>query len=175
MNILVLYSSRTGNTKKVAEAIQSALPEGTPCLSMAEAPADLSAYDLIFAGYWVDRGTANAEAKTFLEGLHHKNVALFATLGADPTSDHAQKSLDEGAKLLPKETDVVGTFICQGAVDPKIIEMMYKKFPEGHPHGRSPERDARHAEAAKHPDEADLQRAFDFAADILHWFEGGRQ
>ena len=152
MNILVLYSSRTGNTKKVAEAIQSALPEGTPCLSMAEAPADLSAYDLIFAGYWVDRGTANAEAKTFLEGLHHKNVALFATLGADPTSDHAQKSLDEGAKLLPKETDVVGTFICQGAVDPKIIEMMYKKFPEGHPHGRSPERDARHAEAAKHPD-----------------------
>lgn len=53
--------------------------------------------------------------------------------------------------------------------------MMYKKFPEGHPHGRSPERDARHAEAAKHPDEADLQRAFDFAADILHWFEGGGQ
>ena len=68
MNILVLYLFPHGKYEKVAEAIQSALPEGTPCLSMAEAPADLSAYDLIFAGYWVDRGTANAEAKTFLEG-----------------------------------------------------------------------------------------------------------
>lgn len=175
MKIIVLYSSRTGNTKKVAEAIARALPAGTPCLPAAEAPSDIETYDLVFMGYWVDRGTANAEARTFLEGLHHPKVALFATLGADPRSEHAQKSLDEGARLLPEGTDVVGTFICQGAVDPKIIEMMYKKFPAGHPHGRSPERDARYAEAAKHPDEDDLQRAFDFAADILHWLEGGGQ
>ncbi|GAA6391414.1 flavodoxin family protein [Megasphaera sp.] len=175
MKTIVLYSSRTGNTKKVAQAVAGALPAGTPCLPVAEAPSDIEAYDLVFLGYWVDRGTANAEAKQFLEGLRPHHVALFATLGADPKSAHAQQSLDEGARILPEGTDVVGTFICQGAVDPKIIEMMYKQFPAGHPHGRTPERDARHAEAAKHPDEADLKEAADFAAAVLQRLEGGGQ
>ena len=66
MKIIVLYSSRTGNTKKVAEAIASALPAGTPCLPAAKAPSDIETYDLVFMGYWVDRATANAEARTFL-------------------------------------------------------------------------------------------------------------
>ena len=49
--------------------------------------------------------------------------------------------------------------------------MMYKMFPKGHVHGQSAERDALHAEAAKHPDEADLTAAAAFAkktmADIV--------
>ena len=173
MKPIVLYSSRTGNTKKVALAIAGALPAGTPCLPVAEAPADLAAYDLVFIGYWVDRGTANAEAKALMEKLHNAHVVVFATLGANPLSEHAQMCLDNGVKLLPEGTDVAGTFICQGAVDPKVIEMMYKHFPAGHPHGRTPERDALHAEAAKHPDDADLQRAADFARAVLQHLEGG--
>ena len=55
MKYMVVYSSRTGNTKKVAEAIVSALPEGTPCVAVAEAPADLSAYDCVFAGFGLIR------------------------------------------------------------------------------------------------------------------------
>lgn len=45
--------------------------------------------------------------------------------------------------------------------------MMYKQFPAGHPHGRTPEREALHAEAAKHPDAADLENAKAFAADVM--------
>ena len=56
MKTIVLYSSRTGNTKKVAQAVAGALPAGTPCLPVAEAPSDIEAYDLVFLGYWVDRG-----------------------------------------------------------------------------------------------------------------------
>ena len=76
MKYMVVYSSRTGNTKKVAEAIVSALPEGTPCVAVAEAPADLSAYDCVFAGFWVDKGTADEEAKKVLEALTAKKVAI---------------------------------------------------------------------------------------------------
>ena len=36
MNYLVLYSSRTGNTRMVARAIQKALPEGTPCVDIKD-------------------------------------------------------------------------------------------------------------------------------------------
>lgn len=125
MRTLVLYSSRTGNTKKVAQAIAGALP------------ADLAAYDLVFLGYWVDRGTANAEARAVMEGLHNEHIALFATLGADPRSEHGKMCLEHGMALLPDQDAIVGTFLCQGAVDPKVIEMMYKQFPAGHPHGKS--------------------------------------
>ena len=48
MKTIVLYSTRTGNTKKVAEAIAEALPAGTPCLSVKEVPADIDRYDCVF-------------------------------------------------------------------------------------------------------------------------------
>ncbi len=38
MKSIVIYSSLTGNTKQVAEAITSVLPAGTPCVSMKELP-----------------------------------------------------------------------------------------------------------------------------------------
>lgn len=167
MKTIVLYSTRTGNTKKVAEAIASALPTGTPCVSVKEVPSDIASYDCVFLGFWVDRGSADKDSQETLKTLHNKHVAIFATLGADPKSEHAAASLQAGADFLPTGVDVAGTFICQGAVDPKLIEMMYKKFPAGHPHGKSPERDALHAEAAKHPDAADLAHAKAFAADVM--------
>ena len=115
MKYMVVYSSRTGNTKKVAEAIVSALPEGTPCVAAAEAPTDLSSYDCVFAGFWVDKGTADEEAKKVLETLTAKKVAVFATLGANPASEHAHKCLVSATELVPAHTEVVDSFICQGA------------------------------------------------------------
>ena len=54
MKSIVIYSSLTGNTKQVAEAITSVLPADTPCVSVKELPPDISSYDLVFAGFWVD-------------------------------------------------------------------------------------------------------------------------
>ncbi len=167
MKTVVLYSTRTGNTKKVAEAIAGALPEGTPCLSVKEMPADIADYDCVFLGFWVDRGNADKDSQEALKKLSNKQVALFATLGANPKSEHAAQSLDKAAEFLPEGVRLAGKFICQGAVDPKLIEMMYAKFPPGHPHGRTPEREALHAEAAKHPDAADLENAKAFAAAVM--------
>ncbi|MCI1749904.1 MAG: flavodoxin family protein [Megasphaera cerevisiae] len=171
MRTIVLYSTRTGNTKKVAEAIAGGLPAGTPCVSVTETPEDLAGYDCVFIGYWVDRGTADKAAQDIIKVLSNKHVAIFATLGADPKSEHAAECLKNGEALLPEGKKADGLFICQGAVDPKLIEMMYQKFPAGHPHGRTPEREALHAEAAKHPDAADLADAKAFAEDVMKRIE----
>ena len=167
MRTIVVYSSRTGNTKKVGEAIAAALPEGTLAVSVQDIPPDLPAYDCVFLGFWVDRGQADKDAADLLPKLRNKHVALFATLGADPHSPHAAESLMKAAELLPEGKKPAGQFICQGAVDPKVIEMMYKMFPKGHVHGQSAERDALHAEAAKHPDAADLAAAGAFAKKTM--------
>ena len=39
------------------------------------------------------------------------------------------KSLEQGAACLPDGKKPLGAFICQGKVDPKLIEAMYRMFP----------------------------------------------
>ena len=155
MKSIVIYSSLTGNTKQVAEAITSVLPVGTPCVSMKELSSDIASYDLVFAGFWVDKGTANKEARDVLGTLHN------------PHMEHAKQSLVNAAACLPDGVVPVDTFICQGKVDPKVIEMMYKMFPKGHSHGQSADRDTRHKQAAVHPNEDDCKAARQFAKHVL--------
>lgn len=156
MKTLLIYSSKTGNTKKVAEAIGEAL-QVTP-VPVEENPSP-DAFELIVAGYWVDRGTADRKMKAYLGKISGKKVALFATLGAEPDSDHAAKCLENGAALLGAGSEVVGKFICQGKVAPEMVDMMKKMFPAGHPHAMTPERLARIERAASHPDKEDLLAA----------------
>lgn len=157
MKTLIVYSSLTGNTKMVAEAIHEVFGAEADIFPVEQAPA-VAGYDLVAVGFWVDRGTTDQKTQAYLSGLKHKKVALFATLGAYPDSEHARNSLKNAAALLEEGNQLVGDFICQGKVDSKLIEG-FKKLPEGHPHGMNPERVARLHEAAKHPDQADLVNA----------------
>ena len=93
MRTIVIYSSLTGNTKKVGEAIASGLPAGTEAVPVKDVPADLADYDCVFVGFWGDRGTADQATADLLPKLRNKHVALFATLGANPKSPHAAESL----------------------------------------------------------------------------------
>lgn len=156
MKALVVYSSLTGNTKLVAEAIAEELQAD---LAAVEENPDAQGYDWLAVGYWVDRGGPDAKAAAYLKALRGQKVALFATLGADPSSEHAQESLRRGQALLDDSNTCLGSFICQGKVDPKLIEQMAKLFPAGHPHGMNEERRARHRAASTHPDARDLSEA----------------
>lgn len=172
MKCIVIYSSLTGNTKMIAEAIASVLPEGSPCVAVDNVPADLDSYDLVFAGYWVDKGGPDKKSKELLGRLHNMNVAIFATLGAYPDSPHAMESLDKGAECLFDPECECGRFICQGKVDPQLVEQMAKMFPKDHPHGMNPERIKRLEDASKHPDENDCNNARAFAQEVLQKLEG---
>lgn len=170
MKTLIVYSSLTGNTRQIAEAIYEIFGEQADLFPVEKAPS-ADGYDLIAVGFWVDRGTADKKAQGYLGGLRNQQVALFATLGAYPDSEHAAKSMANAAALLDESNQVVGTFICQGKVDPRLIEQ-FKKLPEGHPHGLNAERLARHQEAAKHPDAADLNNAKAIFREIKRKLQG---
>lgn len=170
MKSMVVYSSKTGNTKKVAEAIYNALPEPKDLFNVDEKP-DPSGYDLVVAGYWVDKGTADAKAREFFKTLKNKKVALFGTLGAYPDSDHAN-SCREKVKALPEDNTILGDFICQGKVSPELIKMMETKMKDDPHHSMTPERRERLAEAAKHPDKKDLENAAAFIREIVEKNKG---
>ena len=54
MKTLVVYSSRTGNTEKVARAVAEGLHD-CDVYAVKDAP-NPSGYDFVAVGYWVDKG-----------------------------------------------------------------------------------------------------------------------
>lgn len=171
MKSLVVYSSMTGNTKKVAEAIYCALPDSKEICDVKNVPQDLETYDIVFAGFWVDRGMPDNSAKIFLEGLLNKNVALFATLGAPDDSKHAQGSMKQGRMLLNRSNNHLGDFLCRGKVNEIIVEQMAKK-PATDPHSaKISSWQAMLEESAKHPNADDLRKAGEFAVNMVLKFD----
>ncbi|AJQ26557.1 flavodoxin family protein [Pelosinus fermentans] len=164
MQTLVVYSSLTGNTKKVAEAIYEVFGARAALFPVETAPAPTN-YDFVIVGFWVDKGTADKKAQEYLKTIQDKPVALFATLGAYPDSEHAASSLKNAAAFLDVSNQLVGTFICQGKIDPKLIEQ-FKNMPGNHPHAATPERMERYKKAASHPDSSDLEAAQAVFVDI---------
>ena len=100
---LVVYSSLTGNTKKVAEAVQSVIPN-CDIFPVENAPENLDDYYFVSVGYWVDRGLPDAISKKFIKSLKNMNVALFGTLGAYPDSPHALGCIRDSEAMLKKDS-----------------------------------------------------------------------
>lgn len=162
MDLSVVYSSKTGNTRKVAEAIAKAF--GVEALDLATCPDVQS--ENIAIGYWVDKGHQDDLAREFMESLEGKRLFLFGTLGAEPDTEHAMKCMEAARNSVSERNVVLGEFICQGKIAPQLIEV-FKKFPPDHPHAITPERLARYERAASHPDEADLGAAVAAAKEAL--------
>ena len=170
---LVVYSSVTGNTKQIAEAMAAAA-EDADLFAVQDAPEDLSAYEVVLAGYWLRRGAPDARMAAFLPKLHGKEVALFETHGAQLHSEHTITAFARAAYLLGPDCGVLGTFACQGRINPALIEMRKKAGPDD-PHANTGENAARWASAATHPDTADLAAAQDFVRHMYKKLEVRRR
>ncbi len=166
MNILITYSSKTGNTKKLAEGIYEGLSiENKTILPMNEVQS-LEEYDIVLGGYWVDKSGPNEEAKKFLSTIKGKKVGLFATLAYWPDTEHAWQSLVNGENLVKEDNTVIAKYICQGKLDERVIAM-FEKLPEDNPHSVTPEKRLRYEIAKKHPSKADIESAAELFEERL--------
>ncbi len=157
MKSLVVYSSQTGNTKQVAEAIFDVMPRGTVIFPVDNAPSP-EEYDFIVLGFWVDKEHADKKSRIYMGQVKGKKVALFATLGAEPDSTHAKKTMVKAKKLLDDDNQIVGEFICRGKIDPKLTRRFMEQSSKN-PHPMTEERMALHQSSSKHPSMEDLQNA----------------
>lgn len=121
MKALVLYSSETGRTKKLAEAVLSVLPANTDFLPMEEAPESFDDYDIVFAGIWFLNLKLDETSRSLLPRLKAKKVALFATMHRDLFSDDISKNLRQAVELLPEGVWVAGTHVVY--VDESMAEI----------------------------------------------------
>jgi len=159
MKTLITYSSRTGNTKLVAEAIHTVLPHDAIIKAVEQAPPP-DDFEYLVIGFWVDKGLPDELARSYMARVQNKRVGLFGTLGAWPDSDHARQCMEQAVKTMEDNGNTVTcTFLCMGKVDPKLLEMMQNMPGAADRHAMTPERKARLEEGQKHPDAADLERA----------------
>lgn len=157
MKALVLWSSRTGNTKAIGSAICNALPCDVDFFENGRYRGNYEEYDLVFVGFWAFRRGANMEARSVLSSLHDQNVAIYGTAGTYPDSPAGQSYLAASAALLAPDNRLLGTFLSQGRVHSFHIGKRSDHAAKVHP--LTPERLARLEEAEKHPNEDDFQKA----------------
>jgi flavodoxin len=92
MRPIIIYSSKSGNTKKIADSMASQI--GCDAIRItSDSPlstADLEGYDLIFVGSGLFAGTPNEAIVRYLRTLNLKTAKLFAlfiTWGGAPRTD----------------------------------------------------------------------------------------
>lgn len=153
MSYAIVYSSRTGNTAMLAQAVREALPQEDCRYFGAPAPQALTA-DTVYVGFWTDKGTCDEPTARFLQSLTDQKVFLFGTAGFGGAPAYFQQILDRVKANLAPGVQVTGTYMCQGKM-PQAVRDRYAAMEE------SPRRTAmleNFDQALSHPDQEDLAR-----------------
>lgn len=168
MKITLAYSSKTGNTEKVAKYIAN-LDSNINIEKMEKDYKFNDDSDLYIIGGWIDKGTFDPFTLEAIKSLKGKKVAFFYTLGAYPTSKHAFDCTLNIKTLLEKENEVINFFHCQGPVSKKLMDWMLT-LPEDHGHYPDEARLKRWEIAALHPNEEDFEAAKNFYVGTMRYF-----
>ena len=146
MSYAIICSSKTGNTKKLAQRAREVLGEKNEC-STADA-------DLVLLGSWTDKGGLDPALEDALPQLAAKRVFLFGTCGFGGSQAYYDRVLDRFQSALPEGAQVVGRFMCQGQM-PLAVRERYVKMAEQDPKKFEPMIE-NFDRALGHPDAADL-------------------
>ena len=159
MKILLVYSSQTGNTKKLADFLAS-INNDIELHNISD-ELDLTEYKNIIIGGWIFKGDLDTKSLEFVRKLSYKNIGFFFTLTAYPTSSHAYQCVSTIKERLSKNNKVIDFFWSQGPISKSLKETIYS-YDEGHPSYPDEAKIKRWDISEKHPNEDDFEVARDF-------------
>lgn len=162
---LIVYSSVTGNTKQIAEAIYDGFGENVADIFAIRDEFNLEDYDNIAVGYWLTHGEPDKMVQELLKKLNNKTVILFQTQGAELNSEHSITAFARAASYLGENCKVLGTFASQGKINPAMLERR-KNADKNDPHAATPRNLERWQKASIHPNEEDFSRAKEFVKSM---------
>ncbi len=168
MRAAILYSSVTGNTERVAAAIQEELEKQGNTVVFYGKPQENVEADIYFAGSWTDKGTCSGEMALFLNHIEGGCVAWFGTAGFGGSEEYYRGIYKRVQENASREIRFLGYFYCQGRM-PASIRDRYEKLLES-----SPSDGARfcasienYDKALSHPDEEDLRAVKRWVREML--------
>ncbi len=161
MKALVTYISKTGNTRKVAEAIYGEITAEKEILPIDDVDS-IGGYDIAFLGFPIhqmgpDKKTAKLLEKHCVEG---RNVVLFITHAAPEDSPDLPPMLDK-FRQAARGANVVDMFDCQGELA-RSVKLIMSIMPDAKLRSW-----AKMDNSKGQPDEARLERARAFSRDVM--------
>lgn len=164
MKIAIVYESMTGNTQKVAQAIQDGLQDRE--VVYVGGPQSVEA-DLYFVGSWTDKGTCSQGIGEFLRSLKGKTVAYFGTAGFGGSPEYYQSLYQRVEGLAQESCRMLGYYFCQGKM-PQGVRTRYEKMLEEHPEDARTKASLENFDRAlSHPDGEDLAKAGEWAQKMV--------
>lgn len=168
MKYAIVFSSQSGNTRMIAEAVRKALPP-EDCLWAGAPDARALEADLLLIGFWTDKGSCDDGTAAFLKTLAGQRAALFGTAGFGGAQSYFGGILDRVRTGLPESAAYLGGWMCQGKM-PQTVRDRYAAMPEGPQRAAMLENFDR---ARSHPDGEDCRRAAEWAREM--WAAAGKQ
>ena len=171
MKVLITYTSNTGNTEKIAEAILKGVEAAhdVEIKRIEDMKAeDTAAYDIVFLGSPIHAGGLSATAMEFLNAMPDSpgfRLAGFVTHASD--AYESVEGYERGINALSDVTkakgiEYLGCFDCRGRLDPSIRPMVQQAKKVS---------DEEWAEDMRvldqHPNEEDERAAADFAKKVV--------
>ena len=159
MKYAIVYSSQTGNTEMLAQALKEKLSE-EDCVYYGEPDKAALKAERIYVGFWTDKGTCDKKTKDFLKGIKNKEVFLFGTAGFGQSQAYFDNILKGIKQSLDQSCTVAGGWMCQGKM-PMSVRDRYQEMLDKHmPVANLKEMIQNFDEALRHPNQLDL-RAFE--------------
>lgn len=154
MKLAIIYSSRTGNTKRLAEGIHKNAVDSKIY--------DINSYveeksDCYLVCCWIDKAKPDALTLEKIDAFNGKNVYVMATLGAYVDSEYGKNCIKNITELY-KDCNLLGVKLVQGSVSNDMIEM-FKKLPKDHVHALTKEKMMRYEAIKDRPREDDVEDA----------------
>lgn len=111
MNYAIVYSSRTGNTEMLAKEINKIISK-EDCAYFGQPCDDALKADLIFVGFWTDKGCCDETVAEFLSKINGQQIFLFGTAGFGQSEEYFERIIAKVKSLIKNPFHLVGQFMC---------------------------------------------------------------
>ncbi|WP_026895695.1 flavodoxin family protein [Clostridiisalibacter paucivorans] len=168
-NVTLYISSCTGNTQKLAQAIQTRLQHFSYQLTVQKSSKSNALSkddDLIILCFWCRKSTLDSRSKKIIDMCQNRKILAFGTMGSYPNSTYGQTVKSNVFDYISKNNQCLGIFLSQGKIPPERTQKR-RKLPPDHPHFLDETGVERHLASRIHPDVKDLQNAVNFLEHTL--------
>ena len=153
----IIYSSKTGNTKKLAEAIYNTLPQNKCDYYGTVDKIDDVLSNVIYIGFWTEKGNADHLTIDFLNKLKNKKIFLFGTAGYGESEKYFEGIINNVKKNIDSSNTIIGTFMCQGKM-PISVRKRYEKQKQELSRANIDNLIENFDKALSHPNQVDLEK-----------------
>lgn len=134
MKIVIVYDSKTGNTKKLADVIYDECHDFDVSI-YDDVNADVLKADLLFIGSWTFKGEPSDKMKRVYQELNNKKIFVFGTCSVGSNENYYKLIFENTKKYINISNEIVDYYFCAGKL-PMSIKERYESMLKENPNDK---------------------------------------